>query len=158
MISKRIIIVGLLLTIVQYTNAEQQQQPQSSRIQQPQSPQHNSLRGSRSQSQNTSISKIQLESLIDKPDFEGEERLMKALTSKSKVYVSLLGDYQQWDILVLRYPEEEDGPISLSIEREICGGIKALLPYYIKQILRRLCCNTRRAYESVRLTGCCFGV
>ena len=82
--------------IVQYTNAEQQEQS-SSIIQQKQpaqSPQHNSLRGSRSQSsassQNT-ISKMQLESLIDKPDFEGEERLMKALTSKSKVYVSLLG-------------------------------------------------------------------
>ena len=94
MISRRILTVGLLLTIVQYTNAEQQQQSSSNIIQQQQlaPQQHNSLRGSRSQSsQNTSISKIQLESLIDKPDFEGEERLMKALTSKSKVYVSLLG-------------------------------------------------------------------
>ena len=92
MISRRILTaVGLILTIVQYVNAEQQS---SFIIQQPaQSPQHNSLRGSRSQSssQNKSISKMQLESLIDKPDFEGEERLMKALTSKSKVYVSLLG-------------------------------------------------------------------
>jgi len=88
--TRRILTVGLILTIVQYTNAEQQQ-PSSSIIQSlaPQQ-QHNSLRGSRSQSsQNTS--KIQLESLIDKPDFEGEERLMKALTSKSKVYVPLLG-------------------------------------------------------------------
>ena len=94
MISRRILTIGLILTIVQYTNAEQQEQQQSSNIIQPQSTQqHNSLRGSKSQSssQNTSISKIQLESLIDKPDFEGEERLMKALTSKSKVYVSLLG-------------------------------------------------------------------
>jgi len=90
MISRRILTVGLLL--YKYTNAEQQEQ--SSIIQPQLAPQtqHNSLRGSRSQSyQNTSISKIQLESLIDKPDFEGEERLMKALTSKSKVYVSLLG-------------------------------------------------------------------
>ena len=92
--TRRILSVGLVL-IVQYTNAEQQEQ--SSIIQQqlaPQQVQHNnSLRGSgRSQSQSSqNISKIQLESLIDKPDFEGEERLMKALTSKSKVYVSLLG-------------------------------------------------------------------
>ena len=97
MISRRILTVGLILTIVQYTNAEQQQQESSNIIQSQQqqsTQQHNSLRGSRSQSsssQNTSISKIQLESLIDKPDFEGEERLMKALTSKSKAYVSLLG-------------------------------------------------------------------
>ena len=93
MIYRRILTVGLIL-IVQYTNAEQQ--PSNTNIielEQPQSSQHNSLRGSRSQSssQNKTISKIQLESLIDKPDFEGEERLMKALTSKSKVYVSLLG-------------------------------------------------------------------
>ena len=96
MISRRILTVGLLL-IVQYTNAEQEEQ--SFIIQQPApqlapQPQQNSLRGSRSQSQssqNKTISKIQLESLIDKPDFEGEERLMKALTSKSKAYVSLLG-------------------------------------------------------------------
>jgi len=93
MISRRILSVGLILTIVQYTHTEQQEQ---SPIIQPQlapQQQRNSLRGSRSQSsQNTSISsKIQLESLIDKPDFEGEERLIKALTSKSKVYVSLLG-------------------------------------------------------------------
>ena len=87
--TRRILTVGFILAIAQYTNAEQEQ---SSIIQPPQSPQHNSLRGSgsRSQSQNT-ISKIQLESLIVKPDFEGEERLMKTLTSKSKVYVSLLG-------------------------------------------------------------------
>ena len=85
MISRRILTVGLLL-IVQYTNAEQEEQ--SFIIQQPApqlapQQQQNSLRGSRSQSsssQNTSISsKIQLESLIDKPDFEGEERLMKAI-------------------------------------------------------------------------------
>ena len=95
MISRRILTVGLLL-IVQYTNAEQEEQ--SFIIQQPApqlapQQQQNSLRGSRSQSssQSQNISKIQLESLIDKPDFEGEERLMKALTSKSKVYVSLLG-------------------------------------------------------------------
>ena len=94
MISRRILTVGLLL-IVQYTNAEQEEQ--SFIIQQPApqlapQQQQNSLRGSRSQSpssQNTS--KIQLKSLIDKPDFEGEEQLMKVLTSKSKVYVSLLG-------------------------------------------------------------------
>ena len=90
--TRRILTIGLLL-IVQYTNAEQQQEQSSNIIQLAPPQQHNSLRGSgsRSQSQNTSISKIQLESLIDKPDFEGEERLMKALTSKSKVYVSLLG-------------------------------------------------------------------
>jgi len=89
MISRRILTIGLILTIVQYTNAEQQS---SNIIQQQSPPRHTSLRSrSQSQSQNTSISKIQLESLIDKPDFEGEERLMKALTSKSKVYVSLLG-------------------------------------------------------------------
>ena len=82
----RILTVGLLL-MVKYTNAEQQEQQSPIIKQQPQSPQpNNSLRGSRSQSsQNTP--KIQL----NKPDFEGEERLMKALTSKSKVYVSLLG-------------------------------------------------------------------
>ena len=92
--TRRILTVGLILTIVQYTNAEQEKQSSiiESQLAPPQ--QHKSLRGSKSQSsssQNTPKSKIQLESLIDKPDFEGEERLMKALTSKSKVYVSLLG-------------------------------------------------------------------